>query len=81
MQKFACVAALAAFTNASVQDIPTLIESKMHDFMDRNSDCPIVIKQASGQENFVLQTTDTYADPAQIVTGSTENFNVGGFFV
>jgi len=58
MQKFACIAALAAFVSASAQEaeemeaVPTLIESKMHEFtghdQEANQDCPFSMEQTMG---------------------------------
>ena len=40
----------------------------------------IAITQVSGQANFVLMPTGTYADPDPIKTANTEKFNVSGIW-
>ena len=78
MQKFvyAAIASLAA-----AESIPTMIESKIHEFMDHeNTDYNVVITQISGQENFVMLPNDSYADPNPVQTASVEHFNVGGMW-
>ena len=40
----------------------------------------IAITQVSGQANFVLVPTGTYADPDPIKTANTEKFNVSGIW-
>ena len=78
MQKFA-YAAIASL--AAAESIPTMIESKMHEFMDHeNTDYNVVITQVSGQENFVMLPNDSFADPNPVATASVEHFNVGGMW-
>ena len=79
MQKFA-LAALASF--AAAENIPQLIETKMHEFMDHeNQDYNVVITQISGTQNFILNASDTFADPNPVQTNNVEHFNVGGVFI
>ena len=58
-----------------------VIETKFHkevtDYVPSNS---IAITQVSGQANFVLMPTGTYADPDPIKTANTEKFNVSGIW-
>merc|ERR1712051_446063 len=50
---------------------------KVTDVVPSNS---IAITQVSGQANFVLMPTGTYADPDPIKTANTEKFNVAGIW-
>ncbi len=40
----------------------------------------IVITETTGEENFTLIPSQTFADPSQVVKGSTQYFNVGGIW-
>ena len=52
-------------------------QEEVADVVPSNS---IAITQVSGQANFVLMPTGTYADPDPIKTANTEKFNVSGIW-
>ena len=52
-------------------------QEEVADVVPSNS---IAITQVSGQANFVLMPTGTYADPDPIKTANTEKFNVAGIW-
>ena len=51
-----------------------------HEEVSEDVSNSIAITQVSGQANFVLMPTGTYADPDPIKTANTEKFNVSGIW-
>ena len=87
MKQFAVAAAGVAFANAfNLPRMPGFAKAKFDHFVDvirgeENTDYNVVITQISGQENFILTASDTYADPNPVKTSNVEHFYVGGTWI
>ena len=76
---------LANFVEAALsQAVQKVDDFKMKHFNvyqpEEESNGSIVINQIAGQQNMVLMSTGTYADPDPIQTANTENFYVEGIW-
>ena len=71
MFKTAFAASLAAVAFANE---PHFIEAVSND------ECDLTIQQLSGNENFTAVDSMTYPEPTRVKKGSTQKFNIGGYW-